>query len=415
MSRRSTRHQIDLILLYLFPILSYYGYYYVGFNLTTMKALYFIALPLMIIYVWKTFIHRNRSKYFNKIRLLTILIGFSMVMSYVLWDQPFILSYRVTAGSLAIIYYFFLVKGNFSQKEIEIYIWINAFLWILMWLYAFSQAPTPVFAFDTEEQMDDTRGIFRISIAGRACVFIAYFMSLNKWVTTKEKRYIILAGLFFTFIVLMTVRQSIIFSFLVGLYYLIRKIRYSWLYIFLLFIIFQFVSVKIDNNSIIGSLIELSEKQINDQEKGDTYIRFLEYKYFFTKYNNHPLAILFGNGNPHSEHLFGQRELRIKNTLGYYQSDVGYGKIYVMIGLIGLILFCRLLIIPIKQKVRADITYAKLFMIYAILVHIGTQFIISSIIVICIAIYLLDKNEEDTSKIQHNNSSIQTTVLKRMY
>lgn len=397
MKNKVRQHQIDLILLYLFPVLSYYGYNYVGLNQTLMKALYFVALPLMIIYVWRILIRRTNSKYFMRVRLLSLLMVLSMAMAFILWGQPFMLSYRATAGSFAIIYYFFLIKGDFTRKEIENYIWINAFLWIILWFYALSKAPVPVFTVDAERELSDARGIFRISIPGSACVIMAYFMSLNKWVCTKKKRFMVFVVLFFVFIVLMTVRQIIIFSFIVGVYYIIRKVKYSWLYIVFLFLGLNLISIKLDSDSVIGSLIELTEKQLDEQKKGDTNIRLLEYEYYFTEYNNNPLAILFGNGNSHTEHSFGRRDLRIQETLRYFQNDVGYANIYIMLGLLGLIVFIRLLLTPVRQKISKDMMYPKLFIVYLIFVTFGASWFFSYIIIFCLAIYLLDKYGKETS------------------
>lgn len=379
------------IILYLFPILSYYGYQFVGLNQTLMKGFYFLSIPVLALYIGKTWKIKSRSPYLNKMRMLILMLAVSILMSWLIWGQPILLGYLATAPVLAYIFFFFLVKGEFSQEELERYIWINAFIWIFLWIIAYAVAPVRLFGY-IDNELNDSRGVFRISIPGYGAVILAYFLAINKLIITKKKIFVFLTLLLFVFITFRTVRQVILFSFLIGLYYLIHKIKYSWVYIIIAFCILNFGTMKIERNSLLGNLIELTENQLESHNQGDTYIRVLEYKYFFTDYNNNPIAILLGNGTPHHNHKYGKREQVIQESFGYFQSDVGYARIYVTIGIVGLYIVLCLFFFPLQQNVQPTLMFAKLYIIYQIFANIAASWIWGEIIFICISFYLLHKS-----------------------
>lgn len=72
------KNKINFIILWLFPIISYYGYLYVGFDQNIMKFLYFISVPLLFVYVWNQFASNDSSCISRGVRYLTLSICFSI-------------------------------------------------------------------------------------------------------------------------------------------------------------------------------------------------------------------------------------------------------------------------------------------------------------------------------------------------
>ncbi|WP_321332327.1 O-antigen ligase family protein [uncultured Bacteroides sp.] len=340
-------------------------------------------------------------------------------MAWIFWGQSIVLGYRVTAGMLGLTYFFFLCKVKPPIRELERMIWIFAFVYILLWLYGMSKAPQLVFGFDSDRELDDSRGIFRLIIIGKSFIIAAFFLSLNKFSFLKKKKYLILVIFFFVFIVLQVVRQVILFSFLVGLYYILRNNKKMWLYLALAFMVLYFSPqiIKISDDSVLGKLIALSENQAENQRSGDENIRIQEYKFFFNDYSKNILTTFFGNGMPHANSSYGYSNERIKKMKRYFMSDVGYAQMFVVTGILGLFLYFLLFGKVFFQSVSEEFMFAKLFIIYQIPANIAASWYSTAdnIIMICICIYILNTiysrnyllNRNDKSyEIYNSNTSI---------
>lgn len=384
---------MKLVILYLFPFLHYLGFRYIGFNLTILKALYFVAIPLMTLYIANTLFQKKQSVLFNKMRTITLLIFISIITAFLFNGQSISLGYRATAPILGILFYFYLNKANFTIKEIECFIWINVCVYLFLWLYALSQAPIPIFTVDQDRQLNDDRGIFRIAIMNRACIMMALFYSVNRWIVIKKKIFLVLSILMFVLIVFMTVRQYIVISVFVVTFYLFKKIRYIWLYAIMGLLLLDFVSISIPKDSILGRLIELSERQAIDNKYGETNVRILEYEYYFLDFPQNVVTSLLGNGVPHSDSSYGLKESKLNDVKKYFRSDVGYANLYLLIGIIGVLVVFQLMYYSIKYKVNNEMVYAKMFMFYIALANIASAAFTFDILFVCIAVYLIDKSK----------------------
>jgi hypothetical protein len=384
---------MKLVILYLFPFLHYLGFRYIGFNLTIIKALYFVAIPLMTLYIANTLFQKKQSVLFNKMRIVTLLIIISIIMAFLFNGQSISLGYRATAPILGILFYFYLNKANFTTKEIECFIWVNVCVYLFLWLYALSQAPIPIFTVDQDRQLNDDRGIFRIAIMNRACIMMALFYSVNRWIVIKKKIFLVLSISMFVLIVFMTIRQYIAISVLVVAFYLFRKIKYIWLYAIMGLVLLNFISINIPEDSILGRLIELSERQAIDNKYGEANVRILEYEYYFLDFPQNVATSLLGNGVPHSDSSYGLKESRLNDVKKYFRSDVGYANLYLLIGIIGVLVVFQLMYYSIKYKVNNEMVYAKMFMFYIALANIASAAFTFDILFVCIAVYLIDKSK----------------------
>lgn len=334
-----------------------------------------------------------------------------MIMSWLLWSQSFLLSYRASAYLFQMLFLFYLYKLNLSYNEVIKFIIIQAIVYALLYGYAMYCAPQIIFVIDNnvDTLSDETRGIFRIVLASKGFIILLYFLFLNKYSTFKNKKYLLMALGLFVIIVLMVTRQFILFSLMIGLFYLLKKNKYSWLAIFALFIVFNMMSIKLKDDSVLGNLYNLTEEQFNDNKKGDTNIRIIEYEYFCTEFNNNPLAILFGNGQAHDESSFGKVILKLKDQK-LFLSDVGYAYVYSVLGLLGIYIVLSLFYRVIKTKCRDDLIYPKLYLIYVAFANIACVFFFGDMISICVALYIfdkfsIDKKQNGRSKVFNINSS----------
>ncbi len=398
---------IQLVGLYIFPLLSFYGYKYVGLNLSVIKGLYFIAVPLVFLYVRHLIFTNNKyNPYYWGMVGITISTVASILMAYLFWNQSIALGYRSTAPLLAIVYYFYLLRTRPSKKNIELLIWVFTGIYILLWLYGMSKVPQIVFG-DSENELSDSRGLFRLSLPGKGFIVLAFFLCLSKFSVTKEKKFIALSIGLFIIIIMHVIRQVIILSFLIGLYFLLRKNKRLWIYLGIAAVfMFYFNNVQVSDDSVIGKLLALSQNQLEEQSQGDENVRILEYKFFFSDFSKNLITDIFGNGYPHDDSTYGKYNQNIAQARHkFFLSDVGYAQVFVVNGLLGLLLYFLIFTKVIKLKTSDSVVYAKLFIIYQFFANVTAAWYMHDIICICICIYILSA-EKISTKINRRRNEI---------
>jgi len=413
--------------IFFFPISSYFFYNYVGFNQQILSYIYITSLLITTFIVFPEIFKSQRNKiYSSLIRNIFLLMSFSMLMAYFFWGQSLDLSFKFTSSYLTIIFFFFLLKVKPNLDYIEKLIWLFTILYILIWLYSLMKAPVLTFGISNENGLDNERGIFRLHIPGRGFVILSFFMAINKFSETKKLKWLFIFILLFVIIVLHVTRQVIAFTFLFGLYYLIRNNKYLFLCLgFIGIISFGIINIKITDTSVIGKVISLSGDQIDDAKSGEENIRITEYKYFFFKYSKSFATKIFGNGVPHPKGNLGKMESNLNKNLSIYANDVGYGEIYIRFGLLGLVFYGLIFYRVIRQKIPEKYMFAKLFMLYLILANIAASWLFYDSIVICISLYILESCNNNQKKnilkkkkyneIFNRNPGIQSKIYTRVH
>lgn len=388
-----TRKEWVLIIIY--TIISFQFYSYAGFSDTVIKLPLFLTIPIMFAICWKTFISKNTNKLFCIIRDIIIITILSIFSAYIFWDQSIVSGYRATAVELTFIFYFYLYKRKPSIRSLETYIFIFAILYCVLWLYTMSKFPEPAFGFNKAEETteDLSRGMIRINFVGRISLVFAYFLSLNRAYMQKKKTYFVIAAIFFIFIVMQVTRQIIAWSALVTIIYVFqrnRKLLISGIVIFA-FLSFFGTSIKFNQNSVIGTMVTLTEDQMKNSQHGDENIRITEYKYFFTEWSRNFITDIIGNGMPHRSSTYGKYYSTLQEQQRLYLSDVGYGQIYVVTGLVGLFLYITLFIRCCFLRMPDHLMYTKMFMLFLLFANVAASWYSGPDcqIAMCISIYLM--------------------------
>lgn len=379
------------VMLYLFPLINYWGYSFRYTDLNVWKALQFVVIPLVFFYAGKK-IYKAKSAVSKNVRLILILALMSIIMSYLVHGQSILLGYRVTAGFLTIVFYFFLQKADFEIAVIEKFVIFYGILWICLWLINLF-SPVPLFGLFDADKLGDSRGIIRFFIQGDGFLYMVFFLFFNKWLSERKTLFLVLAITSFVIIVFQVTRQTIAFSALVALYYFVRKNKFFWVYLLIAGGAFFFVDIDVPKDSIIGKMLDLSISQYKDNSSGTTDVRIDEYKYFFSEYTDNLAAVFLGNGLPHVDSEYGRAYVRLKLTKKYFYSDVGYAGIYIMMGVVGLFVFLRFFVIIAKKNILdRNNLWAKMFVCFLFLCN-AVSFVISvNIIPMVTALYVIDKD-----------------------
>jgi hypothetical protein len=379
------------------------------------RMMLFVSVPVMFVYIWSEFIKKYKDKYFRIMRWIVISTMISIVMAWGFRDQSIILGYRATASAFVLLFFFYLCKRKLPLKFIEKYIWVLGILYILLWLFAMYKVPEIIFQMgDADVVSEDTsRGMIRINFVGRLSLILAYFMALNKYYETKEKKFIPIVVVLYLFIVFQLTRQLILWTAVVTIIYIFSKSKKVAIAFSILFVVFYMAigTIQFSDDSIIGSMVNLTEQQAENNSIGDEDIRATEYKYFFTKWSNSLVTDIFGCGVPHSDSSYGMFEKRASD-MGLWLSDVGYGEMKVITGWLGLFLYLFLFISCLFVKMPSNLEYTKLFMGFMIPANIAADWYIKvdGQIAMVICAYLITRyrirNNKIKNEIQHHSTGL---------
>ena len=396
--------------MFIFPFFHYYGFQYQGFNSGIIKAAYLLLLLFMVFKIGNLFYYTGgKVYYFNLMRLILVSTIISMLMAFLFWGQDFFSSYKSTAPLLGVLYYFFLVKIKPTKVLVERLIVLYTIFFALAWVYGFFKSPEVVFG-DPEAQVDDTRGMLRLRIPGIEAVVFFFFLFLNKFNVTRKTYMLILAGLALILIFMQLTRQVLFWSSLIGVLYFLRNYKKLWGPLLLLMILFLASPIKINlgDDSILGSLVNLTEQQVEKQSKGESDVRLKAYNFFFTKFSKNVFTDLLGNGAPYPKSEYGNYYTKYANAQNsLYLSDVGYGHIFVIYGLFGLIVYCILFYRILFSPIPEYLLYVKLFFFYIVLVNIASV-PYTNMAFFSIAVYLLSRyqNKYKSEVFNRNKSTL---------
>lgn len=359
----NSKNNIFIIQTALIPIIFWNFYWYIGFNANITKMFVFVfALLFLIRYLPKITYgltkHNGTNQYLKCISWFVIIVLLSVVNAYIYWGQSPNLTFRSGVGIFVLISFYYFIRKDPEPQLLERTVFLLSVIYLILWLFALSQAPNVVFG--NLESVQDDRGFYRIlQLAGLDTVVFTYFYCLTQLPEAKGKRRPFMA--LFIIICLLAIflsltRTIIIAVLLFTILYVIRK--KSIIFIMLTMIVFLVSSKYILSNEIVSSLFELTtESSLSDQ-------RAPEYLMAFKLYPFHIGTFLFGNGSEHIASSYGQMEALLKARYAFNRSDAGFVGVYVTYGIIGLFMLLFILLKVINQRVSERYYYLKLFIYF---------------------------------------------------
>ena len=149
-------------------------------------------------------------------------------------------------------------------------------------------------------------------------------------------------------------------------------------------------NIQFSDETIIGSMINISKLQAEGQLYDGEDPRVTEYKYFFSDYSKNIITDVFGNGVPNINTSYGKYKAQ-QEMKGIYLSDVGYPSIYVFLGLIGLFVYVFLFIRGTFQKLPEELGYINMFMAFMIPANVAASWYMGADtqLALAICVYLI--------------------------
>lgn len=404
------RKETLLVLFLLLVNLAYFHFFRpLHLNDIELKAIYYLFLGTTILLSLKTVIHGPITHYGGLLRCIILSIIISMCSAYIFWNQSLVVTFVASLPFLSFFIFFFLWEQNTKIDTIEIVIWIFCVIFLVCFFYALFRAPTRVFAGYGElgKEIDTSRGIYRIrlTIIGGGPLYLAYFCALVKYKNTKRKRWLAATLFLLAVIVMQLGRQSILFSVLVSVFFLLSKTQ--WKKKALLLTAGLTVWYLLPDNMIINKMMKLTQNQYEAQvleSKED--IRLSAYKFYLFDVSPSFFNIVFGNGMyALGKSDYGNFIDRYGRGNGYIPADVGYASIYLFFGIFGLGIFALITIRVLNQHVPESYIYAKMYIIFLMLGSFAGDTLLGSIPTLCMALYILDRLDRTIKTAKERNTT----------
>lgn len=330
-------------------------------------------------------------------------IAFSIVMVMLFQDQSLKTTIIVTLPYLfAYSTFFVFMKLNIPKKQLERMIWIFCYISMGIYIVNVLAFPNIIFGVDKEE-FDMSRGIARLKIFSIELIVLFFLYAINQWIQTKQRKYVWIILLTFVFIVLSVTRQTIGFSVILGLLFIMQKA--SWpkkigvIVVCLLLYIFVIPQIP-----IFKTMAELSEMQAERNRYENEDIRITAWRFYTYEYQTNGWTAIFGNGVPSmgNSRWGNDFERTISPEYGgnaCFLVDVGWAGFYWSFGAVTTLCLFMLLIKGAIKKKSQNRQYLSYWCVYIILTAIasGPVLYYSQIVSITTVLYLIYGKEQYSS------------------
>lgn len=372
--------------------------FYMYYALSSQIQFFLSSLSILFLFIisYRNIFRKVNSRYYKLMQWILFSWVICMFNAWAFWGQSLLLSYRATAYFVFIIFFYFVTNKS-EVIDLERLIIILGWLYVVLWLYAISRIPEVTFGYKSVGEIEDeSRGFFRINFIGRLSLILTYFLYLCKFFVYKKNKFMIYACILFVVLVMQLTRQLILWTGIVTLIYIFLSNK-KWAIILALVFVFLYIGssqIEFSDDSVIGSLINISNQEANGQLYAGENPRITEYKYFFSKWSPNIITDIFGTGVPCGG-AYGNYEEMLKWKHKLYLSDVGYGMMFAENGVLGLLLYLWLFIKCVFAKVPKNLRYVTLFMGAMLPMNIAAAWYARADTQVCIAIcvYLIYKIE----------------------
>lgn len=299
-------------------------------------------------------------------------------------------------------FYFFYFALHFiriSDVDLEKIIVYLAITYVVFYLLQFVAYPTVIFDVRTAEE----RGTVRIFLQGLSYLVLAYFYILNKLFERFTPGRLALLFLFFSIFILMGTRQIILTMFMLTVLNVLfsKKIKSKVMIMFL--VIVSAIPVVFIFQDIFLSILSVTQEQ---SEGFEDDIRIRAATFFLYELFPNKISYITGNGAPSLNSPYGQLIQMYMDVFRFYQSDVGIVGDYSKFGAFFVIAVLAILIRVLTMKISSEFSYLKYYYFSIVLTMFtggGTFGEGSSIVLICITLYILDIDKHNRMLLEEDD------------
>lgn len=359
------------------------------------KALFYVFCIVGLFITRKNYIVHHLHYPIMAYKCVIAGIVISIFSVWMIYDQPLMISVMTTLPYLfGYLYFYIMLSFNIDKQKLIKLIEFLVVCSFLMYVVNILTVPNVIFGAQAEEY-DDSRGVIRLTVPMIELVVMYLFYSINQWVETAKRRwilFIIIAG----FLVIMSViRQIILLSFIFSFLLIMQRVKW-WKKIVALMCISFFVSCILPEIPIYKKMMEVSEQQISSNKYEEEDIRVRAWRFYTIEYQKNFFTQIFGNGLPSKGNSKRGDEMEKKTSYAYggngcFLEDVGWAGFYWLFGIFATIGLAVLLIKAARAAFITHRFYLFYWFLFIILSSIASAPILYNykVVSLCFGLYLV--------------------------
>ncbi|MDX9942869.1 MAG: hypothetical protein RBS53_11680 [Bacteroidales bacterium] len=346
----------------------------------------FILIAYIVYAFWDPNKERLKAGFRWPIILLLVGVFISSVAAEVFHDQSLHLTFYQQRHMYAFLFYFLLIYMAPKPDWLIDVLFYFGVIGGLFFLAQYFLYPTLI----TDAKIFLGRGTIRMNLPGTYYMHIAFFLSVDRFFTTYEKKYGLGMVLLLLVAFLSAFRSTIASYALIttGFILLNTKVRNK----VLLFGLYGLLVVA-GGFAFSTILMEMKTSAERETSQGSSYIRVRAAGYFFSKNEEHKVTYIIGNGEPTERSPYGRKLAVLSFMSGFYLSDVGIIGFYFKYGLMAALVMLFVMFKIIFTRLNRKVFFIKLFFLFHLLLILiaKTSFeFLDSIIAVCMMLYLFD-------------------------
>ncbi|MFR9611782.1 MAG: hypothetical protein SNI87_08580 [Rikenellaceae bacterium] len=317
----------------------------------------------------------KKHVFINSFVYILIGIFLSFISALLFRDQAIIESLKATFNYFYLILFFYvLLKMKPSLKQCErilIYLGVIA---SCIYILQFLLLPYGVEILPISEREMAEEASARFRIVGSGIFSLCFFLGVNRFILSNDRRYLYFAVLALAPILLMSFRTMIagVAVFVIIMVY--RLVRGSIARMTKYIILALIVSIAILQVPVVSDKVDyMIDKQMSGIETLDNsdYIRVITLNYFVNDYPKSDMERILGSGMPFADSSFGT-QIESLSESGIYWQDWGLIGLTWILGpftVIAMVLCSIKAAILSKQR---EYMYISIWLIYMIVISVTT-------------------------------------------
>ena len=350
------------------------------------KYVHFFLFSLILVISISFYLKNNVGLTFA-VKLLLFSELISIFVNYFTWGQSLFDSLLVVLPVFTTIYaFFFFVKYRISPKQIEKIIVFYGFVYLTLYIFQLINSDSVYFGWANNFQIEGN--LIRIIFPGYGIFYLTILIALSKFrgKIKDNKKWFILIVLGFIVPILQITRQQILAISLIYLIHFIRNQNWKSKIFGVSLLAVSFYSFS--NSEIANKIGEYNKR---DVELGVEYVRIQAMNYFLNDFSPSYSNVIFGNGKPRNNSIYGKVVFDLEKNEGYYISDVGLVGVYTMFGVFSVISYLIIWYKSFTVKIPDGYQYIKYYLWMLLITSLTSDFVFSdnSLISNIMVIYLL--------------------------
>ena len=350
-----------------------------------------IGLIILALFVWAYFgpqKERVRPGFRTPIILLLIGVFISSFAADLYHNQPLHLTLYQQRHMYAFLFYFLLIYMAPKQEWIVNLLFYFGVIGGLFFLLQYFLYPTVI----TDAKIFFQRGTLRINVPGAIYMHIAFFISINRFFITFNKKYAFAAALLLAVAILSAYRSTVFMYIFISFAYMLfgSKVKKK-VFLFSLYAL----SVIAAFFAFQSLLMEMQVSAERESQEGASNIRYRSAEYYLSSNKDHPFTFFLGNGEPTQRSAYGLKISSVSQLYGYYLSDIGIIGFYFKFGLLASLAVLFMMLKVLLTPIKINMIFLKLFFAYQFFLILNTILpfeYLSGIIAVCLLLYLYDRH-----------------------